>query len=144
MDQIERRAAERVMERDRARVFGGSRGPNAWQIYLCGPMSGYPGLNFAEFHQAAASLRGRGYRVISPAEPPIAQQPQCDWYSAVRGAIGGLLTCNAVATVTPSGIRQSRGATLELQIASALEMPVLYWHAWILAADARTGKRSPV
>lgn len=37
-------------------------------FYLAGPMSGYPGFNFAAFTEAAEALRADGYRIISPAE----------------------------------------------------------------------------
>lgn len=124
-------------------MFFGPTDPTQRQIYVCGPMTGYPELNKPAFHLAASHLRAAGYTVISPAEPPILQEPQTDWDQAIRGAIGGLLTCQGVAVVTPSGIRQSRGAVRELRIARDLEMPVLYWQAWIQAADAWTeGKRT--
>ncbi len=134
----ERRAAERVLERDRGRVFYSTRPPTDRMLYLCGPMSAYPKLNAPAFAEAAGKLRAAGFYVVSPAEPPLLQQPQTDWNAAVRRSLGAMLECDAVATVTPSGIRQSRGAMLELHLASNLEMPVLYWHAWILAADAWT------
>lgn len=36
--------------------------------YLSGPMSGYPQYNFPAFAQAAETLRGFGYNLVSPAE----------------------------------------------------------------------------
>lgn len=135
---VERRAAERVFERDRARVFGGKTPPTDRMLYLCGPMTGYPDLNVPTFRHAAEVLRRAGYTVLSPAEPPYLQTPQVDWHRAVRRSLGALLECDAVATVTPSGLRQSKGAMLEVHIATKLEMPVLYWQAWIHAADAWT------
>lgn len=134
----EQRQTQRVLERNRARVFQGENPPTERLLYLCGPMTGYPQYNRPAFEEAAAELRGCGYTVTSPAEPPIAQFPQTDWNTAIRGAVVGLLGCAGVATVTPGGIRQSRGASLEVHVAHELEMPVLYWQAWIRAADAWT------
>lgn len=37
-------------------------------FYLAGPMRGYPQYNFPTFHAVAATLRARGYKIISPAE----------------------------------------------------------------------------
>lgn len=138
----DQRATQRVSEVGRQRVFFGSEPPTTRRIYVCGPMSGYPDLNHPAFHLAASRLRAQGYVVVSPAEHPIAQNPQTDWHEAVRGAIRGLLGCHGVATVTPSGLRRSKGAQLELRIAHDLEIPVLYWQAWIQAADAWTDPRS--
>jgi hypothetical protein len=131
----ERRAIERVLERDRSRVFNGRVKPTERMLYLCGPMSAYPQLNRPAFELAADQLRTAGYTVLSPAEPPYLQVPQTDWNQAVRRSLGALLECDAVATVTPSGLRQSKGAMLELHVASQLEMPVLYWQAWVRAAE---------
>jgi hypothetical protein len=131
----ERRAIERVLERDRSRVFNGRTSPTDRMLYLCGPMSAYPDLNVPAFQRAARLLRQYGYSVLSPAEPPYLQVPQTDWNRAVRRSLGALLECDAVATVTPSGLRESKGAMLELHVASQLEMPVLYWQAWVRAAE---------
>lgn len=37
-------------------------------IYIAGPMTGYPELNFPAFHAAAARLREAGWEVHNPAE----------------------------------------------------------------------------
>jgi hypothetical protein len=37
-------------------------------IYLSGPMSGYPEMNYPLFHRVAAALRAQGHRVYNPAE----------------------------------------------------------------------------
>lgn len=38
------------------------------RVYVSGPMTGYPKLNFPAFDEAAAGLRELGYAVCSPAE----------------------------------------------------------------------------
>ena len=37
-------------------------------IYVAGPMRGYPEFNFPAFHAATARLRGDGHSVFNPAE----------------------------------------------------------------------------
>ena len=37
-------------------------------IYVAGPMRGYPEFNFPSFHAAAAQLRAAGHTVFNPAE----------------------------------------------------------------------------
>jgi hypothetical protein len=41
------------------------------QIYIAGPMSGYPDWNYPAFHAAADKLRKEGWTVHSPAEKDI-------------------------------------------------------------------------
>ena len=42
--------------------------PLSHKIYIAGPMTGLPELNFPAFHAEAARLRAFGYEVINPAE----------------------------------------------------------------------------
>lgn len=37
-------------------------------LYISGPMSGHPRLNFPEFNRVARKLRAAGYAVLNPAE----------------------------------------------------------------------------
>ena len=89
------------------------------RIYIAGPMTGLPDLNFPAFHAAAVRLRGLGHTVINPAE--INSNPDADWADCMRKDIAELVTCDAVALLL--GWSNSRGATLERHIASALGMP---------------------
>lgn len=45
------------------------------KLYVAGPMSGTPGFNYAAFDEAAATLRGLGFEVVSPAEMDKARNP---------------------------------------------------------------------
>lgn len=38
------------------------------KLYVAGPMTGYPGFNYAAFRSAATSLRALGYTVEDPSE----------------------------------------------------------------------------
>ena len=58
---------------------------NVHRIYLSGPMSGWPDLNFPAFHAAAALLRGQGFEVVNPAE--INPDATLDWHACMRADI---------------------------------------------------------
>lgn len=90
------------------------------RIYIAGPMTGLPELNFPAFHAAAAKLRGFGFEVVNPAE--INVDPAGRWEDCMRADIRELVTCDAVALLP--GWKQSRGAQLEHHIAQALGMVV--------------------
>ena len=52
------------------------------RIYIAGPMTGYPELNFPAFHAAANSLRAQGYDAVNrqrltPIHPPTGRTA-CD------------------------------------------------------------------
>lgn len=83
------------------------------RIYLSGPMTGRPNLNFPAFHAAAGRLRTLGYDVVSPAE--IAHGNEATWHAAMRADIKGLLDCDTLALL--EGWQTSSGAHLEMHIA---------------------------
>lgn len=92
------------------------------RVYLAGPMTGLPDLNFPAFHVAAASLRASGYEVVSPAE--INSDPSAGWIASMRRDIPELCTCDAIALLP--GWESSKGAKLELHIARQLGMREIF------------------
>lgn len=98
----------------------------ASRLYVAGPMTGYPGLNFPAFHAAAAHYRAQGFTVVNPAEInseiPNAG-PAAHWAKCMRADLTALLTCDKI--VMLDGWTASRGATLEHHVAVALGMEVL-------------------
>lgn len=92
------------------------------RVYLAGPMTGIPDLNFPAFHAAAASLRASGFEVVNPAE--INADPSAGWSACMREDIAQLVTCQAIALLP--GFERSKGATLERHIALALEMREIF------------------
>lgn len=96
-------------------------------LYVSGPMSGLPGLNFPAFHAAAARLRAAGYEVVNPAE--LNPDPCATWADCMRADIKALMDCDGIALLP--GWERSKGATLETQIAWALSMPVLVEVRWL-------------
>jgi len=91
------------------------------RLYICGPMTGYPGLNFPAFHREAKRLRGLGHEVVNPAE--INANPHARWEDCMRADIPELIKCDGIALL-PNWER-SRGAALEHHIATALGMQVV-------------------
>ncbi|MFS2113302.1 DUF4406 domain-containing protein [Herbaspirillum frisingense] len=92
------------------------------RIYVAGPMTGLPALNFPAFHAAAAELRAQGFDVVNPAE--INADPAAGWVACMRLDIAQLVTCDEILMLP--GWENSRGATLERHIAMKLEMAVRY------------------
>jgi len=98
-----------------------------FDLYLCGPMTGLPYYNHPEFMRVAGLLRQHGYTVFNPAENGL--DSTAAWAQHMRVDIGHLVRCCAVATL--KGHEASKGATLELHIASALGMPVKPAAQWL-------------
>ncbi len=90
------------------------------RIYLAGPMTGLPELNFPAFNAMAARLRELGQEVANPAE--INADPDANWRDCMKADIAQLVTCDAIATLP--GWAASRGASLEVFIATQLGLAV--------------------
>ena len=96
--------------------------PGQLRMYVAGPMTGYPDLNFPAFHRETARLRSEGAHVINPAE--INTDPGMSWEQCLRADIRELATCDAI--VLLPGWEQSKGALLEHHIALQLGLIVLH------------------
>lgn len=88
------------------------------RLYIAGPMSGLPELNFPAFHAAAARLRAAGHEAINPAE--INVDPASGWAECLKADIPQLLRCDGL--VCLPGWVASRGARLEVHIAAELAL----------------------
>lgn len=86
------------------------------RVYVAGPMTGIPELNYPEFNRAAQYLRELGYQVENPAENPA---PACgSWSAYMRMAIAQLVQCDEIHMLR--GWKESKGAKLEHEIAQQL------------------------
>lgn len=104
------------------------------RLYLAGPMSGLPSLNFPAFHAEAARLRALGYEIINPAEinagadeavafdKMTPEERKAHWCKCMKLDIRELMTCDGIALMP--GWWRSEGAKLECQIASKVGMAV--------------------
>jgi hypothetical protein len=92
------------------------------RVYISGPMTGLPDLNFPAFNAAAATLRAQGLDVVNPAE--INPDGSASWEACMRADIKALCDCDAIALLP--GWERSRGAHLELHLAHRLGMQVTF------------------
>ena len=90
------------------------------KIYVAGPMTGLPDLNFPAFHAEAARLRALGHEVINPAE--INPDQHMTWLECMRTDIAALVFCDAIQLLP--GWQNSKGATLEHHIAERLGLHI--------------------
>ncbi len=104
------------------------------QVYVAGPMRGFPLFNFPSFDTASAALRAQGWEVFSPAEHDI----ECgldpanedltgqgfDVTNAFRWDIETLLHVDAVYFLR--GWEASQGANTEHSIAVSLGLQRIY------------------
>lgn len=87
------------------------------KLYLAGPMTGYPELNFPSFHAEAARLRSLGHEVVNPAE--LNPDHTKAWTDCLKNDIKHLVDCDGIALLP--GFSDSKGARLEYEIARTLE-----------------------
>ena len=88
------------------------------KVYISGPMSGLPSYNYPAFYEAAMKLRLKGVEVVSPAEGAVTCNKM--WSDYMRRAVKMLCDCDF--NVRLPGWQKSRGARLETEIASALDI----------------------
>lgn len=87
------------------------------KVYIAGPMTGYPELNYPAFHATATRLRAMGFEVVSPAElNPLDEK----YHAAMRKDILALIECDHICML--QGWQASKGATLEHHIATVLNI----------------------
>lgn len=91
------------------------------RIYISGPMTGMPELNFPAFHAEAARLTALGYDVVNPAE--LNPDPEMGWHECMRNDLAALLTCDALALM--DGWQKSAGAHLEMHVAHRVGMEIV-------------------
>lgn len=90
------------------------------KIYVAGPMTGLPDLNFPAFHAETAKLRSFGHTVINPAE--VNPDQGMSWTDCMRSDIAELVKCDAIRLL--HGWENSKGATLEHHIAERLGLQI--------------------
>lgn len=108
-------------------------------IYLSGPMTGLPEFNIPAFNYAASALRSFGYQVVVPHEV-CPYDPAKSWADYVREDLRWLLKCEAVATLP--GYTNSRGANMEVHVATQLDMPVKPVAEWLQDAEKERSRRA--
>ena len=104
-------------------------------LYVCGPMSGLPGLNFDAFFEADKKLRDAGFDVLNPADR-AGRTPDMPWSWYLRRCIKDVADADGLAVLPGAG--SSKGARLELTIAEELGMATMTVAGWIDVAPFHT------
>lgn len=104
------------------------------KIYVSGPMTGLPDLNYPTFNRVAARLEEFGYDVLNPARH--GEVNDAVWSDYMRLALIDLAAADGVCRLR--GWQQSPGASLEIHIAESLGLPVRDLMGWQAAAPTRT------
>lgn len=86
--------------------------------YLSGPISGRENYNTAEFGKQEKQLRARGYKIVNPCRLPHLST----WAACLKRDIKRLVDCKGIFVLKEW--QTSRGAVLEVFLATILEMPV--------------------
>ena len=91
------------------------------RAYISGPMTNLPNFNYPAFHEAADILRAKGYEVLNPAEAfegnqtlPVATYLRHDIESVLKADM----------LVVLHGWEKSKGASLEVAVATGIGLPV--------------------
>lgn len=108
------------------------------RLYVAGPMSGMPDFNFPAFFAAADTLRALSYDVENPADndgptleialanakASVAAQggEGASWASYLKRDMVRIFGCDGVCVLP--GWQKSRGANLEVDVATRLGMPI--------------------
>lgn len=90
-------------------------------VYIAGPMTGFPDLNYPAFYAAEEALTAAGHAVLNPARNGTIVGSNA-WQQYMRLSIAQVLQAEAVALLP--GWVNSRGALLERRIATALGLLV--------------------
>lgn len=86
--------------------------------------------NIKRFHQAAAQLRARGYKVVNPCENSL--PADAPWEQHMRADIKLLMDCAGVAMLP--GMSTSKGALIEWQVARGIGMECRDVEWWLEVA----------
>jgi hypothetical protein len=96
-------------------------------LYVCGPMTGLPELNFPAFHEAEEQLKKAGYTVLNPAAR-AGKTEGMPWAWYLRKGVEDVTHSDGVALLP--GWQNSKGAQLEMYVARALEIPSTTVSGW--------------
>ena len=101
------------------------------KLYVAGPMTGIEDWNLPAFRHAAAELRRRGYVVENPAEVDL-DPAVASWTDFMRADVIKLAGCDGLAFL--DGWQASRGASLEVFLATQLGIRVMPFGDWLMAS----------
>lgn len=105
------------------------------KLYIAGPMSGLPDFNYPAFFKAAQDLGAAGFDPINPARVREGlPQMGAGWIDYMRASLRDIADCDGIATLP--GWRDSRGARIEVDLVTALGLPVESVESWLMDGDS--------
>ena len=108
------------------------------KVYISGPMTGLPDLNFPAFEAAEEVILRAGRKPVSPHRAEInvlaEMSPTDKWQAYMKVDLLDLLRCDEVCVL--DGWEDSKGAQLEVHVARQLGIPVA--PLWTYRIDAST------
>ena len=93
------------------------------KIYICGPMTGLPDLNFPAFDEARDKLVAEGHWVYSPADLERNRTPR-SYQDNLKDDLKYLVKCDSIYLL--KGWEKSNGARLEKFVAQKLGFTFRY------------------
>lgn len=97
------------------------------KLYVTGPMTGLPDMNFPAFNEASDRLRAAGYEVVNPADNGAGVDGMT-WADYLKQDLLDMIPCDGLAYL--DDWQKSKGARLEIGVASTLLMPVKSVSEW--------------
>jgi len=102
------------------------------KVYLAGPMSGIPDLNYMAFTQAAFTLRSWGYEVFNPIEEDLKEWgtmeeviKKANYKDCLRKDLNWILDKADILAILPNW-EKSKGVAVERDLAIALGLEIIY------------------
>ena len=83
------------------------------KVYVSGPMTGIPDLNFPLFRRVTDALRAMGHEVVSPVETN--DDPNAQWLDCIAADVLSMRGCRAICFLP--GYERSKGARIEAIVA---------------------------
>ena len=100
-------------------------------LYIAGPMTGLPELNYPLFNKVDVVLAANGFGVLNPADNrPPKDATEWGWQDYMKQGLTMLLKADGVALLPNWTL--SKGALLEHHVADQLGMPIKNWWEWLL------------
>lgn len=93
-------------------------------LYIAGPMTGLPDLNYPLFNRVQALLETAGYKVLNPAR----QAGGLTWKQYMQLGLTDVFEAEGVALL--DHWNQSKGARMEHHVARELGLRVEPWTYW--------------
>jgi hypothetical protein len=94
------------------------------KVYISGPITGYKNNNENSFANAEYTLKHKGYEVINPLDVCASLPKDTIYTEYMRFDIRALTFCDSIYML--KGWEKSKGANIELTVAKAIGLNILY------------------